>query len=159
MSSNSERMLNMRKKAWLFFPVVLATVITGCSNDDASAPATTTVPAPIGITVSLTDSVPMNGFQNEDDKICSPTPAFVRPGTQTYDPQVTVQDASGKIVATQNVVEFGTMGDDGCTIQVRILSVPFDDFYTVTLRDPFGEEHSETVQNNGRSELPVLINF
>lgn len=111
------------------------------------------------MSVRLVDNVPMNGFQNINDRSCAPTPAIVSPGTEVVDPQVTVKDASGTIVATKIVDSNGPKTDDGCQIDVGMGSVTMSDFYTVTFRDAYGDEHSLDVENPGGSGLNVEITF
>lgn len=100
------------------------------------------------MTVTLTDNIPFDAFHNIDDTNCSAEAFMVRPGTETVDPQVTVTDAEGTIVAVQPVDQTGDEYEDKCKIDVE-LTVPVSGFYTVTFRDTYGVDHDTTVQDPG----------
>lgn len=130
--------------------------LAACGADTPQVEATPT-PESVTLTIILEDQVPLNGSQNVDNVVCQSTPAYVRPGSQVYKPEVVVKDASGTVLYSEDLTDsVGESGKSSCTFTVTA-DVAESDAYTVTLTDSEGADHDTTVMRKGASDLSVTL--
>jgi ABC-type Fe3+-hydroxamate transport system substrate-binding protein len=155
---------NLMRRSVLAATVVLAVVLAGCSgvggqSDANSAASESASPSHIRATVSVSDSVPLNGSQNIDDSSCAFKAADVFLGANASAPQITVSDANGTLVATKDLSqETGFMRESACENTFSLGDIPSGEIFTVTVRDAEGGEHTQTVET-GQNGLEADIEY
>lgn len=145
--------------------VLILIPVAACGAENESAPEepsetqTTVEEVTRSISLTLTDNVPMDGWQNIDDVSCSTEPFTLPNDPEPQTPQVVVLDDTGTIVAVKDVTETGEWLGNGCSITTEIADVPNSDFYKIEFTSPYGEVLEHTLESGDADRIETEIEF
>lgn len=149
----------LRLKRFALGGAMVALLMVGaCAGDDGPAGSGPSQDVPKStVVVTLKDSVPLDVLQNHDDKLCRSKSVTAALSGNDTPVQVTLRDAAGTVVATQDLPDVGGEFASGtCTWPVEF-TVEHSDFYEVTVT-ALGKDTSATGQTvDGAASLEVIL--
>lgn len=143
--------------------VVAALLVLSSCGGGSDSPAKSSgskSPSPVDVTVNLHDAPPIDALYNKNNRVCSSQSFMDAIAGQDSKVTVTLKDASGTIVGTQDLPKEGGTFDktSGCDWAVTFEQVAPSDFYQAEVTSNHDLNESGQAQTEGTT-AEISIDF